>query len=215
MGDAGDLARRHRRQLRRRRVAHRSARHGRRGPEPHAAVERLRPAHAVASAHAGRHAARQRGHRHRRRARAAAVRAAEGAELRVGASRERAGAGRGAARRHRRAGRGPGGAAAAAASAPARIEILATNAHGAPNVAAVNVLRAEFQGIKELDEVYVALHLAQAQKLIFGAADAAGDGDRAAASSHRAAAGGAGAAGRAARDDGERRSRSRSSTTRR
>jgi putative ABC transport system permease protein len=60
---------------------------------------------------------------------------------------------------------------AAAASAPARIEILATNAHGAPNVAAVNVLRAEFQGIKELDEVYVALHLAQAQKLIFGAAE--------------------------------------------
>ena len=52
----------------------------------------------------------------------------------------------------------------------ARIEILATNAHGAPNVAAVNVLRAEFQGIKELDDVYVALHLAQAQKLIFGSA---------------------------------------------
>jgi putative ABC transport system permease protein len=52
---------------------------------------------------------------------------------------------------------------------PTRIEILATNAHGAPNVAAVNVLRAEFQGIKELDDVYVALHLAQAQKLIFGA----------------------------------------------
>lgn len=53
--------------------------------------------------------------------------------------------------------------------APARIEILATNAHGAPNVAAVNVLRAEFQGIKELDDVSVALHLSQAQKLIFGA----------------------------------------------
>ena len=51
----------------------------------------------------------------------------------------------------------------------ARIEILATNAHGAPNVAAVNVLRAEFQGIKELDDVYVALHLSQAQRLIFGA----------------------------------------------
>ena len=54
-------------------------------------------------------------------------------------------------------------------AAPARIEILATNAHGAPNVAAMNVLRAEFQGIKELDDVYVALHLSQAQKLIFGA----------------------------------------------
>lgn len=51
-----------------------------------------------------------------------------------------------------------------------RIEILATNARGAPNVAAVNVLSAEFQGIKELDDVYVGLHLAQAQKLVFGAA---------------------------------------------
>ena len=51
-----------------------------------------------------------------------------------------------------------------------RIEILAANARGAPNVAAVNVLRAQFQGVKELDDVYVGLHLAQAQKLIFGAA---------------------------------------------
>jgi len=51
-----------------------------------------------------------------------------------------------------------------------RIEILAANARGAPNVAAVNVLNAEFQGIKELDDVYVGLHLSQAQKLVFGAA---------------------------------------------
>jgi putative ABC transport system permease protein len=50
-----------------------------------------------------------------------------------------------------------------------RIEILATNARGAPNVAAVDVLRAEFQGGKEIDEVYVALHLAQAQRLVYGA----------------------------------------------
>ena len=64
---------------------------------------------------------------------------------------------------------GPGVAAAKTAGGPARIEILATNAHGAPNVAAVNVVRAEFQGIKELDDISVALHLSQAQKLIFGA----------------------------------------------
>lgn len=51
-----------------------------------------------------------------------------------------------------------------------RIEILATNARGAPNVAAVNVSRAEFQGIKELDDVYVGLHLSQAQRLVFGSA---------------------------------------------
>ena len=51
-----------------------------------------------------------------------------------------------------------------------RIEVLATNARGAPNVAVVNVLRAEYQGIKELDDVYVGMHLPQAQKLVFGAA---------------------------------------------
>ncbi|MFM9916560.1 MAG: ABC transporter permease [Rhizobacter sp.] len=49
-----------------------------------------------------------------------------------------------------------------------RIELLAGNARGAPNVATVNVIRAEFQGLKELDDVYVGLHLSQAQKLIFG-----------------------------------------------
>lgn len=51
-----------------------------------------------------------------------------------------------------------------------RIELLAASARGAPNVAAVNVLSAEFQGIKELDDVYVGLHLSQAQKLVYGSA---------------------------------------------
>jgi putative ABC transport system permease protein len=60
--------------------------------------------------------------------------------------------------------------AAATKSGAPRIEILATNARGAPNVAAVSVLRAEFQGIKELDDVYLGLHLGQAQRLVFGAA---------------------------------------------
>lgn len=61
-------------------------------------------------------------------------------------------------------------AAAAPAQGIPRIEILAANARGAPNVAAVNVVNAEFQGIKELDDAYIGLHLAQAQKLVFGAA---------------------------------------------
>ena len=63
-----------------------------------------------------------------------------------------------------------GGTVASAAknATQPRIEILAASSHGAPNVAAVNVVRAEFQGIKELDDVYVGLHLAQAQRLIFG-----------------------------------------------
>ena len=51
-----------------------------------------------------------------------------------------------------------------------RIEILAATARGAPNVAGVSAMSAEFQGIKELDDVYVGMHLAQAQKLVYGAA---------------------------------------------
>lgn len=61
--------------------------------------------------------------------------------------------------------------ASSGAQGQARIEILATNARGAPNVSAVNVLRAEFQGVKELDDMYVGLHLSQAQRLIFGAGE--------------------------------------------
>ena len=49
-----------------------------------------------------------------------------------------------------------------------RIEVLSANARGAPNVAALTVLSAEFQGIKELDDVHVGMHLAQAQRLVFG-----------------------------------------------
>lgn len=57
---------------------------------------------------------------------------------------------------------------AASSQAATRIEILAASAHGAPNVAGVNVVKAEYQGVKELDDVYVALHLAQAQHLVYG-----------------------------------------------
>lgn len=61
-------------------------------------------------------------------------------------------------------------AAAATPGQRPRIEILAAGPRGAPNVADVRVLAAEFQGVKELDDVYVALHLSQAQKLVFGGA---------------------------------------------
>jgi len=50
-----------------------------------------------------------------------------------------------------------------------RIELLAATARGAPNVATLTVVKAENQAVKELDDVYVALHLAQAQRLIYGA----------------------------------------------
>ncbi len=56
----------------------------------------------------------------------------------------------------------PGGLGAA------RVEVLVVNARGAPNVTSLNVIRAEEQGIKELDEVYVMMHLAKIQQLIYG-----------------------------------------------
>lgn len=59
---------------------------------------------------------------------------------------------------------------ASSAGSNTRIEMLASNAHGAPNVAALNVVKAANQGVKELDDIYVALHLAQAQRLVYGGA---------------------------------------------
>jgi putative ABC transport system permease protein len=53
-------------------------------------------------------------------------------------------------------------------SSPTQIELLAPSPHGAPNVVQLNVVKAEQQPVKELDDIYVALHLAQAQKLIYG-----------------------------------------------
>ena len=50
-----------------------------------------------------------------------------------------------------------------------RIELLASTARGTPNVASLAVIDAEGQGFKELDEVYIAVHLAQAQRLVYGA----------------------------------------------
>ena len=60
----------------------------------------------------------------------------------------------------------------AASNAPVtstrRIEVLAGNSRGTPNVTSLEVIRAEDQGFKELDEVYVMMHLAQTQQLIYG-----------------------------------------------
>jgi putative ABC transport system permease protein len=49
-----------------------------------------------------------------------------------------------------------------------RIELLASSTRGSPNVMSVEATRAESQGFKELDDVYVLLHLAQAQRLVYG-----------------------------------------------
>ncbi len=52
----------------------------------------------------------------------------------------------------------------------ARIELLASHGRGSPNVAALNVVAAEDQGFKDLDDVAVILQLSQAQKLVYGRA---------------------------------------------
>nr|WP_199068490.1 FtsX-like permease family protein [Chromobacterium sp. ASV5] len=49
-----------------------------------------------------------------------------------------------------------------------RIELLAATASGAPNVARLKLVKAESQGVKELDDMYVGLHLRQAQQLVYG-----------------------------------------------
>jgi len=51
---------------------------------------------------------------------------------------------------------------------PTRIELLTSNTRGAPNVASLNVIAATNVGIKEWDDVYFVMHLAQAQRLVFG-----------------------------------------------
>ncbi|MDN7674974.1 FtsX-like permease family protein [Burkholderia oklahomensis] len=48
------------------------------------------------------------------------------------------------------------------------IEVLAANAYGAPNVGGFTVVKAEQQGVKELDDVYLAMHLPRAQRLVYG-----------------------------------------------
>ncbi|MBK1714313.1 FtsX-like permease family protein [Rubrivivax gelatinosus] len=65
------------------------------------------------------------------------------------------------------AGEAPAGPAGSRGGGP-RIEVLATSPGGAPNVIALEVMRAELQGFKELDEVYLMMHLPQAQRLIYG-----------------------------------------------
>jgi putative ABC transport system permease protein len=49
-----------------------------------------------------------------------------------------------------------------------RLEMLAATARGAPNVASLNAIEARNMGIKALDDVYMAMHLSQAQRLIYG-----------------------------------------------
>ncbi|MCW5640774.1 MAG: ABC transporter permease [Rhodoferax sp.] len=58
--------------------------------------------------------------------------------------------------------------AASAAGNSRRIEVLVVNSKGAPNVTSLEVVRAEDQGVKELDEVSVSMHLEKIQQLVYG-----------------------------------------------
>ncbi len=59
-------------------------------------------------------------------------------------------------------------AAPAANLGRVQIELLAARASGAPNVASLQVVKAEQQGVKALDDISVQLHLTQAQQLVYG-----------------------------------------------
>lgn len=50
----------------------------------------------------------------------------------------------------------------------AKIDVLVSQVRGSPNVASLEVLAAEGQGFKELDDVLVLLQFEQAQRLVFG-----------------------------------------------
>ena len=50
----------------------------------------------------------------------------------------------------------------------ARLDLLAATAGGAPNVVNLSVSRAEPQGVRELDDNFVAMHIALAQRLLYG-----------------------------------------------
>lgn len=52
-----------------------------------------------------------------------------------------------------------------------RLDLLAASSNGAPNVVTVYLNQAVNQGVKELDESYLALHLKHAQKLLYGGGD--------------------------------------------
>lgn len=63
------------------------------------------------------------------------------------------------------------GPAPATPTAPPHIEMLAATVQGAPNVVGLNVVKAENFGLKEFDDSFTVLHLAQAQRLVYGAAE--------------------------------------------
>ena len=58
--------------------------------------------------------------------------------------------------------------AASAEDSRPKIDLLAATAQGAPNIVSLSLIKAQSQGFKEMDEIYVGLPLVLAQKLIYG-----------------------------------------------
>jgi len=54
------------------------------------------------------------------------------------------------------------------ASGPPAINLLSATAGGAPNVVSLKIAHVEPQGAREMDDNYIAMHLAQAQQLVYG-----------------------------------------------
>lgn len=65
-------------------------------------------------------------------------------------------------------GTAPDGRSDAPRSTDRTVELLSSSARGTPNVATLEVIGAESQGYKELDEVYLLVQLQQAQRLVYG-----------------------------------------------
>ena len=63
----------------------------------------------------------------------------------------------------------PSRASESASDGAVRIELLAATVRGVPNIASLRVVRAEPQGFKEIDDMFIGLHLDQAQRLVYGA----------------------------------------------
>lgn len=52
-----------------------------------------------------------------------------------------------------------------------KVDILIVSSQGSPNVTSLNIIKAEDQGIKELDEIVVLMHLEKIQQLIYGGSE--------------------------------------------
>jgi putative ABC transport system permease protein len=63
---------------------------------------------------------------------------------------------------------GLAGPVAARVAGPPAINLLSSTAGGAPNIVTLRIRHVEYQAAREMDDNYIAMHLAQAQQLVYG-----------------------------------------------